>query len=176
MIAVRLGISKKRVETAVTLWKTIPKEFSNNVVFKTQSANRPDGRTIGAGVASQIVTLSKSYGFGRKEKKQLFKQAQRGKLHQRNVRHLSKMLNSGTSLQNALSQKERRVVKSIDLVFKRKALEKFRGKKRIDLNSLVTRSHCSRLKQNTQRNANSSRIQGRYELWSIYPRGPCRRL
>jgi ParB/RepB/Spo0J family partition protein len=99
-IAVRLDVNVQRVQTAIEVYSTVPKEYHASIVNRT-SGKKIKGK-ISASAAHQIMNLRRSHGLNRKQTRKLLDFARDDDTSLMHVGKVAPLMKAGLNLSDAL--------------------------------------------------------------------------
>lgn len=100
-IAARLDISPTRVQTALEVFNTVPKEFHKHIVNRISGTTRPKN-VIPATTAHQILSIKKTHSLNREQVRSLMSYAQEEDTTIQNIAQVAPLLREGMSLKDAI--------------------------------------------------------------------------
>lgn len=134
-IATRLDISTARVETAIDVYRDVPKEFHAKIINRT-SGKKLSG-TISASAAHAIMGVRRSQGLNRKQIRSLFEYAKQDESSIQHIHKIGPLIRSGHSVGASIkiASKLRRV--TLHLFLDEVASERLEKKYRKNLSVLL---------------------------------------
>jgi ParB/RepB/Spo0J family partition protein len=104
-LSARLGITQVRIETALDVVSTVPKEFHNAIVNKITPGQKASGK-ISATVAHQVLSMRRSFNLNRRQTRKLLDVARDGMSVQK-ISQVAPFLKTGTTIERAIQNVEK---------------------------------------------------------------------
>lgn len=132
-ISSRLSIPKTRVETALRLVQKVPKELRKEIGYGMENKKKGKITATTAGKIARIRTKQKNIDG-------LFKLAKETELSAKDIEFISRTINTGVTLKQALGLKKDYITKAVSLIVNKKIYEKtIKQYENISFNSLVNK-------------------------------------
>jgi ParB/RepB/Spo0J family partition protein len=103
-ISVRVGVSRVRVETALSVFRDVPKEYRPVIVNRV--SGRKEKGTISATAAHKILQLRKQNGLNRKQTRALLDYAKKDDTSTGHLEQIAPLLKMGISVARAIEKSE----------------------------------------------------------------------
>jgi ParB/RepB/Spo0J family partition protein len=133
-LAAKLGISVPRVQTALEIFRQIPKDFQKKVVF-AKKGNTKEG-TVAASSASIILNIKKSLHLTQKDTSKLLTFASTDKTNKMQLQQIAPLVKRGYSVEEAIQYAEHYKPVRLDILMPKTVilkLEKQEGRSITDL-------------------------------------------
>lgn len=135
-IAVRLGVSENRVETALDVFNQFPDELKKNIVNTGHGAKTKPG-TVSASMAFHINNTRKSQGLNRSETRKLIHYAAQGGVNMAQIASIAPLMKSGLSIQKAIETVEKIQVLTIQVMISGTEITKLEKKHKKTIHNLM---------------------------------------
>ncbi len=99
-IAARVGISVVRIETALEVYRQVPKEYQRIIVNRTSGTKTPG--TISASAAETILGISRKEKLTKAQTGKLFDFAKKDETTLPQLRHVAPLIKEGASVEQAI--------------------------------------------------------------------------
>lgn len=142
-IAVRLDISKVRVQGALSAAGVLTEEEQKRVVHNVGGGkNKPRG-VVGSSTAIALVNLTKKKKLSRSQARKLFKEAKEGNVTDANLKHVADLVGAGHQLSTALSWANSVKLVSTRIFMKEKTIAKLEKKYKMSINDILAKKLCA---------------------------------
>ena len=101
-IAVRVGLNKTKVKSALNIFMDTPKEFRDKVMWSTGSATIDRKGTIPVSVAEKINTYGRNAGLNHSQVKPIYQEVLNDKLNVNSVREVIDHISHGLTTKKAI--------------------------------------------------------------------------
>jgi ParB/RepB/Spo0J family partition protein len=134
-VAVRLGISVQRVELALEVFNTVPKEFHKSIINRV-SGVKPKGK-ISATSAHAILNMRKTYRLNRRQTRALMQFASEDDTSVNHLQHVAPLLKEGFSVGDAIKSVSKMVRVVMYVYIDEKKIQKLEKQHKTSITSIL---------------------------------------